>query len=1409
MGLKKLATAKAVNASPSPQRSAYDPLAELAAGRWPGEAVFKHHRIDHKLALKTWLEGAAAGLATDWLYDVDDAHDRAYLRYGLHCYANGWSVIPETRESGKDRKPALLEWQSVGADRKPRKNSHQVRPSQQRDGLPPLWEATLIAERSLGYNVALIPGPSSSHVRAIDIDCLDTKLSEQLRDLAFEVFGQTPFVRIGQFPKRLLIYRVEGDDTAIPTFSKAFLATDGQPDVVDRKAQNAFEFLSAGHNFTIYGRHHRTKTTFDWSEGTLHPAIARPQAAPVIKKAQLNEFVTAAGRIRPFAGGGGVKTSSPVGGEATFTQFALEPGGGGVDFLMPKVAHGDWQRDPDGTISDGRESYLHKAAWAVAGANIGTIRASDRPRGLTSLTQYLHHAFYEHARGVINNYDGKYSSDRIAEMCRQKLSSALKKWNDSFTAYAETGSFHEHAVPRKILKDGRVPTAQHLPTPARPKDGALDWLPEEASAIAALSSTSKVKSVILADKTQAQIEVDRDLRALIPTLDGHRAQHDRVSAEISAAATEFLELITSSVGSDIPPFHILSAPTGAGKTVLTITAIGRFCLQHPRQPGEGPILVALPTHANIEEALAVAQRTGMVVPNPSELDELDAVAQLSAIGVRAAVLKGKTRIDPMTGTAMCRRVDEIRALRDAGIGALSLCSTRLDDEDPIIARSKRKKGEKVAKVEVLCPVRERGECEYWNQMKAIDEADIVFIPHNYLTMKKPPKAIAKARAVIVDESIVYKVLHQTHMPLSVLDLPRPLPNPTKAELGAGDREDVANIMLQNRDAVAHTAKAAFLGDVCPATAIKEAGQVDAVADAIKVCSRAHSAERDLSPLMTREQVLAMAAEHLQHGHLIEEEKLWRLIADRLDMLEAGTAKGDREERLQLVQMMGPVEGLIPTVRLSWRTQPNWCESPMLLLDASASPEIMGKVFGREATVHNVAAVAHVRTIALIERPYSNRAFMPPPDAVEAEVDLAAKTTKAAQALIDKVSSVYAHSRVLVGSTVSVRQHLVNDGWSRPQNVDAVHFGALRGRDGFKHHAAAISIGRSEQPIHVIDGFAAALTYDDDVPEKPYDRRGDGFIEVDGRLRPLFRTSIERTLVLRTGHDVSHFVPEMPGRWAKELEVQWREEELRQFVGRLRPVYRGAGQAAVDEPPVWICMSKSIPADVVVDEVLVLDDLVKDAPFWRLMQATGGIFSPAVIEANPSARTMLNGRTAEQFVDDTLEPNVTKKFISRLLAASSVVAYTIRNRDERAIVPAWHPDPVAALLEALPGVKITIRKATAPSRELDARAKAAAPDWVDLETADLSPAPVAAVAEEVEPDPLVAAILSVFPGAKIGITPAFSVASTAPKTAECSRLPSTLTPKNSTQRQLGLTGAFSAPPSRLVSMRRPARCVAIP
>lgn len=1216
----------------------------LSSGDWIDGSQARHFSIRDDERIAVWLAGTPLARARDWRVDHNDKLDSqvVYRRFALQVHAMGWSCFPEGRA---DRVPqGLFDGNRYFA----------TQPSQRRDAL--VSNNVVLMESDNGgafnANLALVMGAASLHTRGLDLDILDEELATKVYDLAVEHLGESPFVRVGLAPKAMLIYRVEGDDIALPTRSYAFVGDDGQVEKVgkgeDTKVKNAIEFLASGRNFTCYGLHHRTGENFDWSRGTLHPAIAGPQEAPVVTKKQLNAFFTAVNRVRPLANYvEGTGFSSPTGGESEVSKFQKL---GGV--WIPQHSRGSWLKDTEGCVVRGREAFMSSMCWAMLSANIQMLRTRE---GANQLLE-------EFQGAVVSTISsgGKWTHEKARTECASKFRSTRWKFDDSLKAFEQSGRWLAPAIPWRVLDDGSRPFAQHAPSNPRPEDGSMDWLPEQPSVFAELSGTQKVKGLIKVQQTKEQIAEAKRARALVEELSEREAIHGRVADEIDYSAEVFLATIGQP---GMPPLHILKAPTGAGKTTRLIARLAAWLKANPRKPGEGPVMFLLPSHDNIREAMAVAERTGMIVPNPSDLDERAIVTALDSLGVKATIFSGKRH--------HCHRLDDLTVLNGAGIGTEGLCGVNVGQPD-----------------EVLCPFRARGECGYWKQQGEVITADVVFLPHSYLTMHSLPKILKEARAVIVDESIVYRLLHQCEMPLDTLTKQRGAPFVTKAEKSANPArkpKDLGEDMEQRRDHIAEVVMTAIKARKCPARAVLDRGCEDMIDDAIKVVARSHSVEREVTPNLTSHGI-AEFAKRPTGLRLIEEEKFWRLLQERVDNIRNVIAKGDTDARIFLffktqTVMVGKIATRVdvPYVRLAWRSEMNWAHAPKLLLDASASPEIIEKCAGAEVTVHYVSAPLHVRTVAMIERPWANRAFLPPDTAERGEIDKARNTIRQARDLITKVAVSYAHGRVLVGTTIAVREVLSQGGWAVPKNVDWVHFGALRGKDGYKHHLAAISIGRSEQPIGLIDGYEAALTYDDPVPAKPYDLNGNGLDPAGGLL---FRKGKTRIIPMRTGHDIGHLVPQLPNKWAQILEAQWREEELRQFLGRLRPVYRGGAPVVgvSDEVPVWLCMSSTLPPDITVDEIFTLDDMIAGAEFHDLMRLSGGVLAEGLTALLPGCRSVLGGKSLNAWTDEVLSASV--PFRERLLGSMHKVRARINGIERAVRVAAWHADPTAAIAEVV-------------------------------------------------------------------------------------------------------------------------------
>ena len=93
---------------------------------------------------------------------------------------------------------------------------------------------------------------------AIDIDCRDAELADELEALTEQALGATEWCRVGQAPKRLLLYRLEGEV--------------GRSARTGKYGGHMVELLCGpGRQFIAYGLHPGTGKPYHW-EGVLEPA---------------------------------------------------------------------------------------------------------------------------------------------------------------------------------------------------------------------------------------------------------------------------------------------------------------------------------------------------------------------------------------------------------------------------------------------------------------------------------------------------------------------------------------------------------------------------------------------------------------------------------------------------------------------------------------------------------------------------------------------------------------------------------------------------------------------------------------------------------------------------------------------------------------------------------------------------------------------------------------------------------------------------------------------------------------------------------------------------------------------------------------------------------------------------------
>ncbi len=1084
--------------------------------------------------------------------------------FGPQLATRGWSVFPQER--GERRRSAIIDGEAL-----------KWRPFQ--FVAPEVAEVERWANQVPHHNVAVIFGKASGNTFALDVDVLDDRLVWKVEEIADRVLGRSPFRRIGRAPKILLIYRLE-EGVEMKNRSFRFALADKGPDGELQRSEDQIEFLGQGKPATFYGLHHKTGRYFDWI--ATHPIMRGPEAAPLVTLEMVDAFLEEVQAVRPFFRS--ASNSAPL--EWTYDSSS--------NLVKPRVTDfgKNWSTDELGKVTDGRETYLYTLARRAVQMNAGAA-TDETGEGLNRLKGMVVQQFKENA-----SLEGRWTEDYLRREVNEKVDRAARMLRD--------GDLKPLSM--RVDAEGQVvPPQVRSKAPEREVVGehdSLSFIPRSTGA--AITDRRHVAAQIQTPEERA-----REDRALIPDRSEIAV---KVQADIARSLDAFFAQVYDTDEDRDNPIRVLAAPTGAGKTTATIRYIATdertYAWDADPEGSPGPILFLLPTYHNIEELrtranvlnldanlsdedlAAQAVEKGLIPEDEIEARIADLRRDAASASLRTMTYKGKL-------AAGCQMEEKLKLLMSAGIGSAGLCKATVTDEY----------GEKEDKYCVHYST-----CPAIQQRREIARSHVVFLPHAFFTLSIPEE-LKKVRAVIADERIFHLFVHTTTLSYETLKSPRRPPRLTKKEREAGMSADE---ILLDRERAAEIAAAALQRQVCPARALfdfrVERGDTTTtgamlVASALRVCGNAMTTSSAITPETPLDDLRDLC--NTPTGTEVREEyRFWKIIEERLALLEQDKAhvplseqtglpyrrraKGDREIRIQFLFQDTDSGVKSEKVRLSWRSAPNWINAPILLLDASASREIIGKVFGeREVIVDEVDAPLNVRTVVAVDSTYSNVSIVAGRNKTWEEKTYAGKRKENLRRVLSNLSGLYGYGRVVFGASVVVRR-AINTAWDAPSNVDFCHFGAMRGLDFAKHHAAAVSVGRMEVPIHTIDGVVAALTFDDDTPEDPFDKRGDGCGFDGGPLRIPVENQVLR---MRSGHDALVPVPMYPGTWARIVQRQYREEELKQFVGRLRPVYRQG------EAPVWFAISKVVPDNVIVDDLVNLDDLVyRNTRFIKVFEA---------------------------------------------------------------------------------------------------------------------------------------------------------------------------------------------------------------
>ncbi len=148
-------------------------------------------------------------------------------------------------------------------------------------------------------------GLITGHIIGIDVDVLDQALADRVSEIVVQRLGAAP-VRVGQWPKRLFMYRTDA-----PFFKKSTSVYRLPTDAPDAKGHRV-EILAHGQQFVAFGVHPGTGKPYSWGGAgdplsipaaeLNHVTEARCDALVTEIDAVLAEYGTPAGKLRSTDG---------------------------------------------------------------------------------------------------------------------------------------------------------------------------------------------------------------------------------------------------------------------------------------------------------------------------------------------------------------------------------------------------------------------------------------------------------------------------------------------------------------------------------------------------------------------------------------------------------------------------------------------------------------------------------------------------------------------------------------------------------------------------------------------------------------------------------------------------------------------------------------------------------------------------------------------------------------------------------------------------------------------------------------------------------------------------------------------------------------------------------------------------
>jgi hypothetical protein len=235
--------------------------------------------------------------------------------------------------------------------------------------------ASTVAAWARLRNIADYPGLgiACGKVVGADLDIYEPDLADRIEALATQRLGTTSLRRVGQPPKRLLVYRAAGEP----------LVKAQTPELWKGGLKGKVEVLGRGQQFVAFGVHPDTKRPYAW--GDVTPDDTSPDELPAITQAQVEAFVAEAEAMLRATG---YRTKAEIEAESCpadpqprpAAKPAARPNGAGVHDTSPFKAVNDaalarpeaWAR---ALFPRARRSA--NGAWRVSSRNLGRDLEED------------------------------------------------------------------------------------------------------------------------------------------------------------------------------------------------------------------------------------------------------------------------------------------------------------------------------------------------------------------------------------------------------------------------------------------------------------------------------------------------------------------------------------------------------------------------------------------------------------------------------------------------------------------------------------------------------------------------------------------------------------------------------------------------------------------------------------------------------------------------------------------------------------------------------------------------------------------------------------------------------------------------------------------------------------------------